>query len=170
MAETQHSASTTPEAQTERELTVLIRHDHGCWEYLGTRAQLEAEGVIPAGTKWPEGAQSLRWDAGRFRFWLRRTRPEGLKGPMRLWTSGDWWFLRCDLIGGPGYLQLRIMDKKRELAAEIYRLSPAWEREWSASYKRFKAANNDDAYRSFRALIPALNPPRRGRKPAQRQA
>jgi len=65
-------------------------------EYQGTRAALEDEGVIPAGTKWPEGFDNLRWDDGKFRFWLRRERPEGAKGPRKQFLDIDWWMLRCD--------------------------------------------------------------------------
>ena len=86
MADMQHSASTTAEAQTEREFTVSIRpHALDFWEYFGTRAQLEAEGVIPSGMEWPAtGAKEVGWKEGRLKFGLRRIRPEGLKGPMRL--------------------------------------------------------------------------------------
>lgn len=59
------------------------------WEYEGTRAQLEAEGVIPAGTEWPQHRNTAQWEDGRVRWSLSRTRPNGMKGPMRLWTTGD---------------------------------------------------------------------------------
>lgn len=69
------------------------------WEFRGTRAMLEAEANIPAGTDWPKGAKTLYWEDGAFRWSLGRTRPDGLEGPMKLWTSGDWWNLRCDRLG-----------------------------------------------------------------------
>ena len=54
MAETEHSAAAAQEPQAERELMVSLRpHGLGFWEFEGTRAQLEAEGVIPAATEWP---------------------------------------------------------------------------------------------------------------------
>lgn len=71
------------------------------WDFRGTRAMLEAEANMPAGTDWPAGAKTLHWEDGAFRWSLCRARPDGLKGPMKLWASGDWWNLRCDRLG-PG--------------------------------------------------------------------
>lgn len=148
-----------------REMRVLVRpHGLSLWEYQGSRAQLEAEGVIPAKTEWPEGSRTLRWEDGRFRWSLSRTRPEGLKGPKTLWTSGDWWNLRCDLLNGPDPATLRLQEKRRELAEELYRQSTAGQREWNAHWMRYCASFDDMAFQAFKAKIPGLTPPKRCRK------
>lgn len=147
-------APITDSQATERPLKVCIRPHHlECWEYEGTRAQLEAENVIPPGTEWPEGAQNLRFDIGRFRYLLRRSRPDGVKGPKKVWTSGDWWCLRCDLIGGPDHDARRILDKRRELADELYRQSPAGQREMEAQWRRVIQACNDKAFQAFKSIV-----------------
>lgn len=150
-----------------RELRVVIRpYKLDFWEYHGTRAQLEAEGVIPANTEWPERSQSLYWDDGRLRWSLCRTRPEGLKGPMKLWTSGDWWNLRCDRLNLDHATQ-RILTKRRELAKELYRQSAAGQREWDLSWSRYWEAHQDKAFQAFKSLfVPARKKPGRNPKVA----
>lgn len=153
-------------APGSREMRVIIRPLRlNFWEYEGTRAQLEAEGVIPADTRWPDGTQAVYWEDGRFSWGLRRKRPEGLKGPMKLWTRGDWWVLRCDLLNGPDLAMRRILDKKRELELVIYQNSPAGIREAYARSERVRDAARDIAFQHFKTLIPCLIPPPRGRKP-----
>jgi hypothetical protein len=166
MAETQHSAGAAHDSRGERPLTVELNpHGLDFWEYHGTRAQLEAEGIVPAAIAWPAaGAQSVGWQDGRLKFSLRRIRPDGLRGPMRLWVNGDWWALRCDLIGGPDMLQRRLICMQRALELETYRQSPAGQRAWYAAYKRLRAADCDRAFQAFKALVPGLIPPRRGRR------
>lgn len=156
------AATGASDHEAERPLIVCIRpYQLNFWEYEGTRAQLEAEGVIPSDTKWPEGSREVCWKDGRFRWGLRRTRPEGLKGPMKLWVSGDWWALRCDLLNPPDHGQLRILDKKRELDAEIRR----WSRAGKVECDAYGRSLRDKAFQSFKAKIPGLIPPKRGRKP-----
>ena len=63
------------------ELIVEIQETLGFAEYHGSRALLEAEGVIPAGTQWPQGYDEVRWRAGPMDYQLYRQRPAGAKGP-----------------------------------------------------------------------------------------
>jgi len=158
-------ATTTPDAGGS-DLKVSIRpYKLDFWEYEGTRAQLEAEGVIPPGTEWPEGALDQRWEAGRFRYWLRRCRPDGMKGPMKLWTSGDWWCLRCDLLNGPDHATRSILEKKRELATELYRHSAAGQREWNAQLNLYWKAQEDKAFQAFKSIfVPERKKPARKAK------
>ena len=123
------------------------------WEYEGTRALLEAEGVIPPGTEWPEGTHDRRWEAGRFSYWLRRCRPDGMKGPKNIWSSGDYWCLRCDLIDGPPLATRRIREKRAELAAELYWNSAAGQRESNARWDMYLKASKDKAFQRFKALV-----------------
>ncbi|MDP9892583.1 hypothetical protein J2W32_000973 [Variovorax boronicumulans] len=150
----------------ERPLMVRIRpHRMECWEYEGTRAQLEAESVIPASTRWPEGAGVQTFEVGRYRYQLCRTRPEGMKGPKKLWSTGDWWSLRCELIDGPDQATLRILEKQRALAAEIYLQSPAGQREWEARWNRQWKAQKDKAFQAFTStLFPQQKKPSRNPK------
>lgn len=166
MAETEHSAAAAQEPQAERELMVSLRpHGLGFWEFEGTRAQLEAEGAIPAAAKWPAiGAAAVKWKAGRLSFSLRRVRPPGLKGPMRLWVNGDWWALRCELIGAPSCLEQRVIDARRALEREAFLASPAGQRAWDEQWRRRCAAERDSAFQAFKARVPGLVAPKRGRK------
>ena len=145
-------------------MKVIIRCDLSFAEYEGTRAQLEAEGVIPAGTKLPEGGDDAKWQSGALNFRLRRIRPEGMKGPMKLWHVGDWWRLRMTLVNEPGHAARSIARKTRELHDEIYRHTPAAGRLWHANYKKFRDAQDDAQYQAFKAMIPGLVPPKRGRR------
>ena len=149
----------------ERQLRVIIcPGGWDCWEFAGTRAQLEFENVIPPGTSWPEGDVDRRFDVGRYRYWLRRIRPEGLKGPKKAWTSGDWWCLRCDIIGGPDVFARRILNMRRALADELYRRSPTGQRELNAHFSRYLKACEDKAFQAFKSLgVPERKKP--GRKP-----
>ena len=144
------ASTTTP----ERELKIHIyKRSFEFWEYEGTRAQLEAEGVIPPGTEWPQGRQNHFWSHGGLRFWLSRTRPEGTKGPMSVWSTGDWWCLRCDTPYDGNYADWRIKQKARELAQAIYAQTPAGRREWNECFSRYWAAHSDAAFQAFKATL-----------------
>ena len=78
-------------------IVVLNPHNLDFAEFLGPRAMLEAEGIIPPGTNWPQGYDDLRWQAGRFNYWLSRRRPPGAKGPRKQFADCDWFLLRQQL-------------------------------------------------------------------------
>lgn len=161
------AAQAAAPAFCERELCISIRpHGLDFWRYEGTRAQLEAEGVIPPATEWPQGTQPQCWDDSRFSWDLRRTRPAGMKGPMKLWISVDWWCLRCDELSSPIYRRAgrRIDEKVRDLAQELYWQTPAGERARDAAGERFRQAHSDKGFQAFKSLIPGLIPPKRGRQ------
>lgn len=160
-----HAAAAPATADTIGDLIVVIRHDGDICEYRGTRAQLEAEGVIPDGTSWPDGYDDLRWQAGKFDFWLRRHRPEGAKGTRRQFADFDWWHLRWEPSNQPSFGQRLITRKARELADTIYRQSAQWQAEWYAAYKRHNETIKDEKFQAFKALVPGLVPPKRGRRP-----
>lgn len=149
----------------ERPLKVSIRpYQLDFWEYEGTRAQLEAENVIPPDTEWPDGALAKCFTVGRFRYRLSRTRPDGVKGPMKMWTCGDWWSLRCELINAPDAITLEILAKKRELDDALYRQSPAGQRALDAHWAQLRRAQEDKAFQAIRAnFFPQRKKP--GRKP-----
>lgn len=157
----------TPESVNERPLNVCIRpYDMDFAEYQGTRAQLEAEGAIPPGTQWPEGGASVRWETGKLEYILHRTRPEGMKGPKKLWLAGDWWNLRFQLKDRPDHGTRAIQKRVAELADELYRQSAAGQREWSANWNLYWKAREDKAFQAFKSIfIPERKKP--GRKPKE---
>jgi hypothetical protein len=139
----------------------------GDWvEYFGTRAGLEAEGLIPDGAAWPEGTDWERWKSGRFEYWLRRSRPLGLKGPHRLWATGDWWAFRV-MLGErtPEWRRLRMIDEKRRELQRFERgPSPEQFEAEMCQFRAYLSARHDDAFRAFKEALPGW-PKRRGRKP-----
>lgn len=150
-----------------QELVVYFHRDLGFCEYHGTRAQLEAEGLIPDGLEWPRNYADLRWESDEFKFFLSRRRPAGAKGPQRQFFNCDWWHLRWEPIASPSLEERRIQRKFRELAAMIQRHSPEGEAEWTRNYFRYMDACQDKGFQAFKALVPGLVPPLRARRAAR---
>lgn len=148
------SATTAPAADDAPPLVVITGDGRfSFWEMRGTRGQLEAEGVIPAGTEWPKGGGRLHWQSGNngeFSYLLRRTRPAGLKGPMRLWTNGDLWVLRCGMLGSCRGALL-IEEKRKALADELHRQSHQGRAERYGLLARLDRAAQDSAFQAFKA-------------------
>jgi hypothetical protein len=147
---------------TPSELTIRVVIA-GIAAYQGTRAMLEAEGIIPANTKWPDGYDALWWDDGKYRYWLMRQRPDGAKGPRKLFVTIDWWCLRQQLIGDD-HVTREVERKRQELAEYIYRNSDKGKDEWSRRFDLYMAACADEKFQAFKALIPELIRPTRGRR------
>ena len=126
--------------------------------FYGTRAQLEAEGLIPPGFKWPHRRETEYWNVGQFRYWVQRHRPAGLKGPVSVWQDGDYWVL--DISPVKGRADHTIYARTQALTEAIYSRSPAGARQFSAWWK----AKQDDSYMAFRAqLLGDMAPRKRGR-------
>lgn len=152
-----------PTPNTTNELIVSIRpYNWDMTEYQGTRAQLEAEAVIPEGTDWPDGDTSIKWQAGPFDYDLRRKRPEGMKGPKKVWVEGDWWVLRWEPSNLPPYPEREIKLKAQELADAIYRRSAKGEAERSVMWDCYWKSVHDEKFQAFKALVPGLIRPKRG--------
>jgi hypothetical protein len=160
-----HTAGTAQSASTP-ELHIEIWPDEWA-QYTGTAAELEAEGLIPDGLEWPRAAAETRWEANGFSYWLRRVRPEGHKGPMRSWLEGDCWRVRVRVTGRDYHWCVRrgLERKAEELRAEYHRHTDAGARESSAAFNRFWQTRRDERFQAFKALVPGLVPPKRGRKP-----
>jgi hypothetical protein len=120
-------------------------------EYHGTAAQLITEGLIPDGFNWPIGSARVRIKAGKFSLWIGRKRPEGHKGPMKSWTSGDHWFIRRELASPAGdiWRDAEIYAKTKELTRAIYRGT----NEFARTANAFWRAQCDDEYQAFRSLV-----------------
>lgn len=156
--------ATTPDLG-ERELIIDVR-PHDRVHYEGTAAQLVAEGLIPEGFEWPRAAADKRWEANGFDYWLRRTRAEGLKCPMRAWLEMDNWFIRVEVTGRDWTWRARrnIEEKAEALRDEIYRQSAAGRREWEVNWSRDRKTQEDKAFQAFKSIfVPERKKP--GRKP-----
>lgn len=147
------------------DLTIRI-HPHGAvsCEYFGTRMQLESEGVIPAGTKWPDGFGCTQWEINGLEFWLWRSRPEGARGRRRDFIDIDYWRLGWGVSGPYESDEVAIARKWRELAQMIHARSPEGRAESERAYRLYYAALQDERFQAFKALIPCLNPPPRKRR------
>lgn len=151
------------------ELTIRLYPKFGFVEYIGTRRQLEAEGFIPDGTKWPDGYTDIRWEFGQFEFWMRRARPEGAKGPRRAFFDVDNWYVRVD-PKNKSYSDIAIRNKTRELARLLHYNSPQGIAESNRQWELIEAATNDERFQRFKTLLPGLiEPPRqrRGRRSSE---
>lgn len=149
----------------ERELLIDICPD--AWvRWKGSRAQLEAEGLIPEGTDWPARAGSVSWTAGRYAYQLNRCRPDGLKGPMRQWIEGDYWSVTSSVVGREdSCFDLDVKRKARELEGAIYRASVAGRLELDAQWDRLREARRDKAFQCLKdLLVPA---PKKHGRPAK---
>lgn len=143
----------------------LSPYDSAYSEIYGTQAQLEAEGLIPEGLQWPAGYDDLRWTSGTFRFWLMRHRPLGAKGPRNLYRDADCWCLRWELKDG--------VARDREIAIrvvllqkQLFDLSPQGQRDRAVLFNAHWKATCDARFQAFKASIPGLIKPKRGRRRA----
>jgi len=159
------SAKTIEAASAPDDLIIEIQGDLGFVEFHGSRAMLEAEGIIPKGTDWPQGYDDLHWQAGQFCYWLRRQRPPGAKGPRRDFAAVDWFFLRLEPTEQPSWEERQIARKKQELKDTIYRNSAEGAAKRYAMFERCCAAGQDKKFQAFKASIPGLVAPKRGRRP-----
>ena len=149
----------------EREIIIDVR-PHLWIQYEGTRAQLEDEGLIAKDADWPARATDIRWKKGGFDYWLRRTRPAGLKGPKRTWLEMDNWFIRVEVADRPSDWRARrgIEEKRDALRAEIHSCSPLGRFERSIQWQTLWAARDDKAFQAFKSTF-APERKRPGRKP-----
>jgi hypothetical protein len=153
----------------EQEIIIDVNPEWGWVRYEGTAAQLIAEGLVPQGLEWPRAASYKRWSAGGFDYRLRRTRPEGHRGPMRSWLEIDNWSVRVTVMGrDQRSLTLFSLERRAdELRAAFHRETPEGRREWDAFVNRSWAARQDKAFQNFKAIFaPERRKP--GRKPKNR--
>ena len=133
----------------ERELLIAI-YPRAYSQWTGSSSQLKAEGLIPDNLTLPEGRNSKYWSRGDFKYWLRRCRPHDLKGPMRLWMQGDYWFIRRELAACKGdWTEADIYEKQCALAKVLWRQTPAADAQSNRSWK----AHEDKKFQAFKALL-----------------
>ena len=147
------------------ELIVIINpYRRAFSEFVGSRATLEAEGIIPAGTTWPNEFDYVYWQDEQFDYRLCRQRPDGAKGPRRNFANCDHWCVRWELIHAPSQEERNIMLKAQALRDEIYRQSAQGRAEQSKCWSRYFEAAADKQFQAFKALVPGLVRPKRGRR------
>lgn len=134
-------------------------------EYWGTRSALEAEGFTPESMMWPEGFKSVDWSDDNFCYSLQRRRPEGAKGPRKLFVDVDWWMVRIDPIKAKPSDVRYIEIRQKELADIIYRNSAEGRAENDRQCDRYWRSKRDAKFQTFKAMIPGLVAPGRDRKP-----
>ena len=142
------------EAVGPTELRIQIWVDY--WTHFeGTAAQLSSEGLIPEGFVWPRGDDSVRWDAGRFSYWLRRSRPQGHKGTKRSWQELDNWFVRVEVTdrSHDWQVQRQLQRKADALAEEIYSHTAEGKRLSNARWERLWKTREDRAFQDFKARV-----------------
>lgn len=148
------------------ELIIEI-HPRAFVEWLGTRAQLEEEGLIPEEFHWPERFDHASWSDGVFDFRLFRKRPPGVRGRKSDFADADYWFLARSRVAdrGTGWREGRIYQKRQELAEALFMGTP----EYTAQFKRYWDAHDDRAFQRFLSMIPGARK-RSGGRPARTRA
>ncbi|QTB47922.1 hypothetical protein [Burkholderia pseudomallei] len=146
-------------AVVEREMVIEWQKGY-YFQYQGTRAQLEAEGVIPDGLEWPTGRNNAAWRRGEQHFLLRRCKVPGAKQRVSEWGGVDWW---CMHVSKDHVLDPEIAEQAKKLRAMIYERSPQGKAARAEHWRRIDAAYRDEKFQAFKALIPGLVAPKRGR-------
>jgi len=120
-------------------------------EWIGTKAQLIEEGLVPADLVWPDRDRWVGWNTPAFECWLRRTKPPGMRGPKRLWLDVDWWALRRSLLAdrGKGHWPAAIYEKECELRQLIWRQTEAGRR-FAMQWHKARA---DTRFQSFKHRV-----------------
>jgi len=152
--------------QTQTELKIHLQPEYERTVYIGTRAQLEGEGLIPDGVVFPQGIAKLRWTLGEFRFVLNRARPDDFDGPPRGWFQCDNFELTRYWNNGPAWHERELKSKARELREMAYRMTAEGIEERNRCWRAAVKAWDDKAFQAFLGKVPALAvpTPRRGRK------
>lgn len=133
-------------------------------QYQGTRAALEAEGVIPDDMEWPKGFTQLRWEDESYRYRLTRRRPEGVKGPRKDFLTVDWWAIHFSPKRAREFMARRIELKVQEMQELVYQASKEGRAERNQHWHRYFAAKNDERFQAAMASIPGVLPPARRRR------
>ena len=120
--------------------------------WVGTHAQLEAEGFVPADQEWPQGTKATSWKLGSVSFYIHRvkTQPAEATGDNELFqVTTHYWDVNCQ--------QRDIATKAKELAAALRHGGP----EWRAALRLHHQAQIDGSFQAFKRDL--LGQKRRGR-------
>jgi len=151
------SAQSKSSASAESFSNLTVEITECCIAWYGSRADLEDEGLIPAGTVWPEGGSKLHWSGKTARFELRRTaRPFGDK-TRGAWRTGDYfrllqWSQAVQNAGSADGFGSFVQKAERQLQRARWEASPAGREQW----RRVLNARYDTAFMAM--LRPLLAP------------
>lgn len=157
--------ATQPNACTA-ELRIELQPRASTARMFGTRAALEAEGLVPPDVQWPQGRRLAKWQAGPFQWTLSRARPEGLKGPQSQWIHGDWWVLASRPADTTMYFDRRMQLMQAEMLYEWRRRTWGGHCDRAAHRQAYCAARGDADFQRFKAGV--LPPSRRDGRAAAR--
>lgn len=128
--------------------------------FIGTRAQIEAEGIVPADAGWSTGKGHYEWEANGCRYGLTRAR-QGNRGKWNAPSSDETvlWQVSVDLgsaQGESGRAVQRERQLRRELETLEWRRTEAGKRESAAFEARRYRASSDHA---FQLMLKSILPP-----------
>jgi len=135
---------------------VVCTLSDGVVEYWGTRAAIEAEGIVPDSVQWPTEYNSVKWKSGLLQFSLVRHRPEGVKGSRRELSAVNWWRLRWAY---DDYAHTELLSERRkikELKRQLYLCSDEGKQEGRRRWNLFARAREDERFCAFLNGIPAI--------------
>lgn len=133
----------------------------GVVRFEGSSAQLVAEGLMPKNPKWPDRDITANWNDDQFHYGIHRVKPNGVKVPKAEWAKLDNWQLTRTPHNRLSWDDVAIREKMEEIERIKFRNS----REGKMLSNKHWKAYCDDAFQAFKAMIPGLVPPKRGRKP-----
>ncbi len=171
MANTLHSKRRTVAPTISEQLALEIGVDasiHGVVIFVGSRAAIEAEGLIPQNVIWPVGQDSLMWSVGELKFWLYCRPPVGPNALRVLSEFGSAYF-RIICSHARDFPDITVMKRRMQALnqAEAERAnSPAGRQQAAILHGQYSLTLQDAGYQAFRGLFLGLTPPpKRGRKP-----
>lgn len=152
-------APAAAQAQLPQELIIITSPNSygGTSEYIGTAAQLQAEGIVHPSVGWPlDGWGKVRWEDAHLRYSLCRIRPPGAKGHRSQWAGVDCWKVTATPRHITDAFTARVRQKAAELAEALWQASPQG---CAAAERRFHAvrlARRDQAFQQFMSgVLPA---------------
>jgi hypothetical protein len=158
------SSASARSEQTNTELKIQLQPHYGRTVYVGSRAQLQSEGLIPDGVVFPRGVAKLRWNVDEFEFVLKRERPDDFEGAPRGWLECDNFELTRRWINTPDWQERELKSKARELMKMAHSMTAEGIEERKRSFRAVLKARDDERFQAFKALIPSLIPaPRKPR-------
>ena len=145
---TKSSAPSAPELGLRIVITPLKTRAR----WVGTRAQLEAEGFVPADQEWPQGVKPTSWKLGSVSFYIHRVKTQPAEA-----TGGNELFQVTTHYWDVNYQHRNIAAKAKELAAALMHGGPQWSAAWNLHYQ----ARIDSSFQAFKRDL--LGQKRRGR-------
>lgn len=128
------------------DLIIRAFDDMSLSHWVGTRAQLDAEGITNDKTPWPTGRSTAYWTDGGWSFWMKRTRRPGTKAA----ASDDYWLVGRRKVGDtPAHASVRLA--RRRLQDAEFAATDIGRAQWNDEFSRLLKSLEDKAYQRFRA-------------------